>query len=102
MEFRNKVSDYAKIDKKGNMAYWDAIDHLTEEYVKNLIEYSASNVNLYAYEYTEEDIEEMDSEELEQAREHGIMEIAKDITEFAINLLQDHYEAEFPYVDENY
>ena len=102
MEFRNNVSDYATMNKKGNMAYWDAIDHLTEEYVRQLVKYSTTKANLYGYEYTEDDIEEMDDEELEDAKERGVMEVAKDITEFAVKLLEEHYSAEFPYVDENY
>lgn len=90
------------MNKKANMTYWDAIDALTEEYVRRLVEYSTTKDNLYGYEYTEEDIEEMDDEEREEAREQGIMEVAKDITEFAVKLLEDHYGANFPYVDENY
>lgn len=90
------------MNKKANMAYWDAIDALTEEYVRKLVEYNTTKDSLYGYEYTEEDIEEMDDEEREEAREQGIMEVAKDITEFAVKLLEDHYGANFPYVDENY
>ncbi len=90
------------MNKKANMAYWDEIDALTEEYVRKLVEYNTTKDNLYGYEYTEEDIEEMDDEEREAAREQGIMEVAKDITEFAVKLLEDHYGANFPYVDENY
>ena len=90
------------MNKKANMAYWDAIDTLTEEYVRKLVEYNTTKDSLYGYEYTEEDIEEMDDEEREEAREQGVMEVAKDITEFAVKLLEDHYGANFPYVDENY
>lgn len=90
------------MNKKANMAYWDAIDALTEEYVRRLVEYNTTKDSLYGYEYTEEDIEAMDDEEREEAREQGIMEVAKDITEFAVKLLEDHYGANFPYVDENY
>lgn len=90
------------MNKKANMSYWDAIDELTEEYVRKLLEYNVTNDNLYGYEYTEEDIEEMDDEERKEAREQGIMEVAKDITEFAVQLLEEHYGASFPYVDENY
>ncbi len=90
------------MNKKANMAYWDAIDALTEEYVRKLVEYNTTKDSLYGYEYTEEDIEEMDDEEREEAREQGVMEVAKDITGFAVKLLEDHYGANFPYVDENY
>ena len=83
-EFRNKTSDYATMSKKGNMAYWDAIDELTEEYVRNLIEYSTEKTSLY-----EDDDDE-------------IMDLAKEVTEFATKLLAERISAEFPYVDENY
>ncbi len=90
------------MNKKANMMYWDEIDHLAEIYVKKLAKYSDTKVNLYSSCYTEEDIKEMDAEERKEAREEGIMEIAKDITEFAVKLLEEHYGANFPYVDENY
>lgn len=95
-------SEDLKISKKGNMMYWDEIDGLTEEYVEKLVEYSIINPNLYGYEYTDEDIEAMDDEDREEARYQGIMEVAKEITEFAIKLLEDNYGAEFPIVDEDY
>lgn len=90
------------MNKKNNMAYWDAIDALTEGYVRKLVKYSDTKVNLYGSCYSEEDIKDMDAEERKEAREEGIMEIAKDITEFAVKLLEEHYGASFPYVDENY
>ena len=90
------------MDKKANMMYWDDIDHLAEAYVKKLVKYSYTKVNLYGSCYTEEDIKDMDVEERKEAREEGIMEIGKEITEFAVKLLEKHYGANFPYVDENY
>lgn len=90
------------MNKKANMAYWDAIDNLAESYVKKLIKHSETKVNVYGSCYTEEDIEEMDAEERKEAREDGIMEIGKEITEFATKLLEQYYGANFPYVDENY
>lgn len=90
------------MNKKANMAYWDEIDHLAEIYVQKLAKYSDTKVNLYGSCYTEEDIKDMDADERKEAREEGIIEIAKDITEFAVKLLEDHYGANFPYVDENY
>ncbi len=89
-------------NKKENMMYWDAIDNLTEGYVKKLVKFSTTKVNVYGSCYTEDDIQEMDAEERKEAREEGIMEIAKEITEFAVKLLEEQYGAEFPYVDENY
>ena len=91
-----------KVSKKGNMMYWDEIDGLTEDYVRKLIEYSITDPNVYGYEYTEEDIKEMNDEDRENARYQGVMEVAKEITEFAIRLLEVSYSAEFPVVDENY
>ena len=90
------------MDKKANMMYWDNIDSLAENYVKKLIKHSETKVNIYGSCYTEEDIKEMDKEERKEAREDGIMEIGKEITEFAVKLLEKHYGASFPYVDENY
>ena len=90
------------MNKKANMAYWDTIDNLAESYVKKLIKYSETKVNVYGSCYEEEDIKEMDAEERKEAREEGIMEIGKEITEFAVKLLEKHYGARFPYVDENY
>lgn len=90
------------MDKKSNMVYWDEIDHLAEVYIKKLVTYSNTKVNVYGSCYTEEDIEDMDAEERKEAREEGIMEIGKEITEFAVKLLEGHYGANFPYVDENY
>lgn len=90
------------MDKKANMMYWDNIDDLAEAYVKKLIKYSDTKVNLYGSCYSEEDIKDMDAEERKEAREEAIMEIGKEITEFAVKLLEEHYGAHFPYVDENY
>ena len=90
------------MNKKANMAYWDAIDNLAEGYVKKLIKYSETKVNLYGSCYTEDDIEDMDTDERKEAKEEGIMEVGKEITEFAVKLLEKHYGASFPYVDENY
>lgn len=89
-------------NKKENMMYWDAIDSLTEGYVKKLVKLSTTKVNMYGSCYTEDDIQEMDAEERKEAREEGVMEIAKEITEFAVKLLEEQYGAKFPYVDENY
>lgn len=90
------------MDKKANMIYWDNIDNLTENYVKKLIKYSTTKVNIFGSCYTESDIQDMDSDERKEAKEEGIMEIGKEITEFAVKLLEKHYGASFPYVDENY
>ena len=84
LPFRTKTTDYATMGKKGNMIYWDAIDELTENYVRQLIEFSTQRVSIY-----EED-------------DDTIMELGKEITEFATNLLTERIRAEFPYVDENY
>lgn len=84
MNFYNKISDTAKINKKYNMAYWDAIDNLSENYIRNLIEFSVEKVSIYEDDYDD------------------IMDLAKEITEFATKLLEEKISAEFPYIDENY
>ena len=86
MEFRNKVSDYATMDKKGNMAYWDAIDNLTAEYVRQLLEFSQTPLKVD----TDEDEDDV------------FIRVGKAITELAIELLEVNFGADFPYVDENY
>lgn len=84
MKFYNKISDTATRDKKSNVFYWDAIDHLSEDYVQALIEFSTEKVSIYEDDYDE------------------IMALAKEVTEFATNLLKERVSAEFPYIDENY
>ena len=84
MNFYNKISDTAKINKKYNMAYWDAIDNLSENYIRNLIEFSVEKVSMYEDDYDD------------------IIDLAKEITEFATKLLEEKISAEFPYIDENY
>lgn len=84
MAFYNKISDTATRDKKSNVFYWDAIDHLSEDYVRNLIEFSTEKVSLY------------DNDD------DSIMALAKEVTEFTTKLLEEKISAEFPYVDENY
>ena len=86
MEFRNKVSDYATMSKKGNMAYWDEIDGVSEDYVRNIIEFSTRNIKIPDF-MTEDDV---------------ILEVGKEVTECIVNYLEKHYGAEFPFVDENY
>ena len=71
--------------KKANMAYWDSIDGLAEEYVVQLIAHSMPSVVI-------------DDEEYDDA----VLELGKEITEFATKLLEERLGAEFPYVDENY
>lgn len=74
------------MNKKANMAYWDAIDGLAEDYVRELIEFSQSPIKVD----DDEDEDEV------------FMDISKEITELAIKLLEERFGAYFPYVDENY
>ena len=83
LPFRVKTTDYATMGKKGNMIYWDAIDDLAENYVRQLIELSTQRVSICE----DDDI---------------IMDLGKRIAEFATNLLTEEISAEFPYIDENY
>ena len=85
MDFYNKLSSCATVSKKGNLSYWDAIDELTEEYVRNLLAFSNPEVQ----------IDEEDEDDI-------VLELGKEITEFATKLLEERLNAEFPYVDENY
>ena len=84
MNFYNKISDTAKINKKYNMAYWDEIDNLSENYIRNLIEFSVEKVSIYEDDYDD------------------IMDLAKEITEFATKIQKEKISAEFPYIDEDY
>ena len=86
MGFRNKVSDYATMSKKGNMAYWDEIDDISEEYVRQIIEFSTKKIKIPDF-MTEDDV---------------VLEVGKEVTECIVNYLEKHYGAEFPVVDENY
>lgn len=74
------------MNKKNNMAYWDAIDGLAEDYVRGLLEFSQSPLRVDE----DEDEDEM------------FMYVSKEITELAVKLLEEHFGADFPYVDENY
>ena len=69
--------------KKGNMAYWDSIDEISEDYVRRLAEMSDVPVSF--------DEEGQD-----------LLDIGKEITELAVKLLEERCNAEFPYVDGNY
>ena len=69
--------------KKANMMYWDEIDWLAEGYIKQLLAYSRPAVVL-------------------EDEENEILEMGKEITEFAIKMLEERCGANFPYVDENY
>lgn len=72
--------------KKGNVAMWDAIDALTEEYLQKLLEFSEKKVDPDGYEDFEQDI----------------LDLGKEITETAVDALEKKFGAEFVYVDCNY
>lgn len=75
------------MSKKGNMAYWDTIDALAEGFVKALVELSTTPVTL-------------GNEFLEP--EDDILEMGKMVTEFTISLLQEEFNAVYPYVEGDY
>ena len=79
--------------KKANMAYWDAIDDMSDEYVKGLMAMSQEKIP-----QDEEEFEEKFDEDLNDV----VTELGKEITEFATNLLKARLGADFPYVDEDY
>ncbi len=82
--------DENTMSKKGNMAYWDSIEQLAEDYVKQLIAYSTKPLNFGNEDDTDDD------------QETAIMEMGKEVTEFTYKLLESRYGAEFPYVEGNY
>ena len=75
------------MDKKANMRYWDAIDSTTENYLRELLEFSQSPLKLVDEDEDEDDV---------------FLRLGKEITELAIKMLEENFSADFPYVDENY
>lgn len=75
------------MDKKENMRYWDAIDGVTEDYLRALLEFSYSPLKLVDEDEDEDDV---------------FLRLGKEITGIAIKMLEDNFSAYFPYVDENY
>ena len=75
------------MNKKANMAYWDAIDGLTEDYLRALLEFSQSPLKLVDEDEDEDDV---------------FLRLGNEITELATKMLEDNFSADFPYVDENY
>ena len=86
LPFRNKTRDYATMGKKGNMMYWDEIDGVSEEYVRQILEFNTKEIKIPDF-MTEDDV---------------ILEVGKEVTECIVNYLEKHYGAEFPVVDEDY
>lgn len=80
-DFEIELEEEVKMNKKNNMAYWDAIDELTEEYVRNMLEMSNPSIVL---EYDD------------------ILALGKEVTDFVTEHLKKEVGANFPYVDENY
>ena len=69
------------MNKKHNMAYWDEIDNLCEKFTRELVEFSVPEVNL---------------------NDDDILYLQNEIRDFAVQFLEAHSEARFPFVDENY
>ncbi len=90
MDTEKKTRDENTMSKKGNMAYWDSIEQLAEDYVRQLFAYSTKPVDFSNADDTDDD------------EETAIMEIGKEVTGFTYKLLESQYDAEFPYVDEDY
>lgn len=74
--------------KKYNMAYWDNIERLAENYIRQLIPFSTKPIDFG------------NKEDDDHAT--AIMEIGKEVTEFTYKLLESRYGAEFTYVEENF
>ena len=86
LPFHNKTIDYATMGKKGNMIYWDAIDNVSEEYVRQMIEFSIKELKIPDF-MTEDDV---------------LLDVGKEVTEYVVKYLEEHFGAEFPVVDEDY
>ena len=86
LPYRNRTVDYANMGKKGNMIYWDGIDRASEDYVRNILEFSTKEIKIPDF-MTEDDV---------------ILEVGKEVTECIVNYLEKHYGAEFPVVNEDY
>ena len=72
-----------KTDKKVNAEYWDEIDNISERYVEQLIKLSAKGISIPDFVNTSD----------------VITEVGKIVAESAINVLEKHFGAEFPYVE---
>ena len=86
LPFRNKTTDYATMGKEGNIIYWDAIVNASEEYVRQMIEFSIKELKIPDF-MTEDDV---------------LLEAGKEVAGCMVNYLEKHFGAEFPFVDENY
>jgi len=82
---KNTELEYIRSSEKASMAYWDSIDHTTEDYVRALLEYSIPKVKL-GNEDGDEDMQ--------------VMELAKEITEFAVEHLSENAGANYPFFEE--
>jgi hypothetical protein len=91
-----KFSTNEIMNNVSNSAYWEAIDHLAETYIKKLAKCSVTEVNLYGSCCTEEDVEDMNAKERKSAIEKGVTEVGRKVTEFAVKLLEEQYGANFP------
>lgn len=83
-----RPNDEKTMSKKGNMAYWDSIEQLAENYIRQLIPYSSKPIDFG----NDEDDDHATT----------IMEIGKEVTEFTYKLLESQYGVEFPYVEGNF
>ena len=71
----------APMSKKGNMAYWDAIDGIAIDCVSAIAEESTKTVKVDRFDLTD---------------------ISKEVVELVTNRLTEDFGCEFPYVDESY
>lgn len=74
------------MDKKSNMEYWDKIDAVSEDYVRQILSFSTKEIKIPVF-MTKDDV---------------ILEVGKEVTECVIKHLEEHFGAEFPYVDGDY
>ena len=77
----DKVAEYVTMSKKGNVMYWDAIDDLCEKFTRKLLDFSVPKT----------DIEDDD-----------VLYWKNEIRDFAVQFLESHSDARFPFVDEDF
>ena len=85
--------------KKDNMAYWDEIDEVVLNFLKEISRYSYTRIKQY-YEEDEEDWEEYDEDSLELTDE--FVWASNDVRDFVVKYLEKNFKAWFPFVDEEY
>ena len=93
---KDKFSTSEIMNNVSNSAYWEAIDYLAGTYIKKLMKCSDAKINVCDTCYTEEILENMNDKERKAVIDKEIAKLGREITEFAVNLLEERYGANFP------